>query len=55
MGTFVIAGILVLAVALIIVKLVRDRKKGKSCSCGCEGCPSEKDCCKPGAKPSKGR
>ena len=34
--------LLVLLVAgaglLAAVKILRDRRKGKSCSCGCEGC-----------------
>ena len=37
----VLAGI----VALIIAKMIRDRKKGKrSCGCGCENCPSAGMC-----------
>lgn len=37
----VLAGI----VALIIAKMIRNRKKGKrSCGCGCENCPSAGMC-----------
>lgn len=44
MATWIIGGILLLAVAAIIVKMVRDRRAGKGvCSCGgdcskCRGC-----------------
>ena len=32
-------------VALIIVKKIRDKKKGvSSCGCGCENCPSNTSC-----------
>ncbi|MBO7563699.1 MAG: FeoB-associated Cys-rich membrane protein, partial [Clostridiales bacterium] len=34
LGTIVISAVLILIVALIIVKMVRDKRKGKS-SCGC--------------------
>ena len=40
-GTIAVALILAAAVALIIRKMVRDKKSGKSCSscgCSCEGC-----------------
>ena len=42
LGT-IIVGLLVLAgVSSIVIKMVRDKKKGKSvgCGCGCESCPS---------------
>ena len=39
-ATLVIGGLLLAAVAAIVVKIVRDRKKGKStCGCGCSSCP----------------
>ncbi len=45
MGTALVLGVLVVIVALIIAKMVRDNKNGKtSCGCGCSGCPSEKIC-----------
>lgn len=39
-GTIVVAGILILAVAAIIRKLRRDKKNGASCHCGgdCGSC-----------------
>ena len=45
LGTIVISAILVLIVALIIVKMVRDKKKGKStCGCGCSNCAMRGSC-----------
>ena len=40
-GTIVIGLLVAGIVAAIIVKLVRDKRKGKcaGCSCGCAGCP----------------
>ena len=45
-GTIIIAAVLAALVALIIVKLIGDRKKGKSasCSCGCEACALHDKC-----------
>lgn len=45
LGTIII-GLVVLAVlALIVFKLIKDRRKGKSgCGCGCQNCPSA-GCC----------
>lgn len=45
MGTALVLGVLVVIVALIITKMVRDKKNGKtSCGCGCSDCPSKKIC-----------
>ena len=44
-GTILIAAVLAALVALIIVKLVSDRKKGRSsCGCGCEACALHDTC-----------
>ena len=44
-GTILVSAILLAVVILIVVKLYRDRKKGKSsCGCGCENCPSAGMC-----------
>ena len=41
MGYIVVTLALVLIVAAVIVRMVRDRKTGKGgCGCGCQGCPS---------------
>lgn len=39
MGTYIVAGVLVIIVVLIIWKLIRDRKNGKtSCGGDCSNC-----------------
>ena len=44
-GTIVLGIALLAVVILIVVKLVRDRRKGKSsCGCGCDNCPSSCMC-----------
>ncbi len=42
----ILIGLAILAlVVLIAVKLIRDKKKGKSsCGCGCENCPNSGHC-----------
>ena len=46
--------VLVIAVFAVIavMNLVRNRKKGKSCSCGCEGCAYSGSCTDSGKKGS---
>lgn len=36
--TVIICIVLAAVVSLAIISVVRDRKKGKGCSCGCSGC-----------------
>ncbi len=36
MGTLVVSGILIAIVALIVRSMVKDKKAGKSLSCGCD-------------------
>lgn len=44
-ATIVICLVLAAVIAAIVIKLVRDKKKGKStCGCGCGGC-AMKDAC----------
>lgn len=44
-GTILVIFVLAFIVALIVTKLVRDKKKGKSsCGCGCANCPSQGMC-----------
>lgn len=44
-GTLLVGVILAAVVALIIVKLRRNKKKGQtSCGCGCSNCPSADMC-----------
>ncbi|WP_124099262.1 FeoB-associated Cys-rich membrane protein [Ruminococcus sp. Marseille-P6503] len=45
MGTYFVAAVVLAAVILIIAKLARDKKKGKSaCGCGCSNCPGSSVC-----------
>ena len=45
LGTIIVAAILAIIVALILRKMIRDRRAGRrSCSCGCEGCPGSTSC-----------
>ncbi len=45
-GTILTAAVLVLIIGGIIIKMRKDRKKGKSaCGCNCSGCPSAGACC----------
>ncbi len=47
LGTIVVSLILIAVVALIIAKMVKDRKNGKSpggCGCGCEHCAMRGKC-----------
>lgn len=44
-GSILIGAILAAVIVLIVVKLFRNKKKGKtSCGCGCEQCPSSGMC-----------
>ena len=44
-GTIVVLLILILVVSLIIVRMIRNHKQGKtSCGCGCEHCAMKKKC-----------
>jgi hypothetical protein len=48
-GTIFVAAVLIIIVALIIKKLIKDKKAGKTCS----GCGDTCDCCKPTDKNGK--
>ena len=44
-GTILISAVLLFVVVLIIVKLVKDKKKGKSsCGCNCAHCAMSGSC-----------
>ncbi len=46
--TLIICAALAAVIALIVVKMVKDRKKGKSaCGCSCTSCPMGGSCHKP--------
>lgn len=38
MGTFIVGLILLIIVVSIIAKMIKDKKRGGGCGCGCEGC-----------------
>lgn len=45
LSTIIVGLIVFTVVALIIVNMIKDRKKGKSsCGCGCANCPSSGAC-----------
>lgn len=48
LGTILISALVVLIVAFIVVKMIKDRKKGGACACGCDHCPNSADCCPTG-------
>lgn len=44
-GTLLVSAVLLVLVILAVVKMVRDRKQGKStCGMGCGGCPMSETC-----------
>lgn len=48
LGTIIVGVILLAIVAVIVFKVVKDKKKGKpSCGCNCANCPSACNCHKP--------
>lgn len=45
LGSIIIALVLAVIVALIIVKMLKDKKNGKSsCGCGCSNCAMKDSC-----------
>lgn len=49
-GTIVICLIIAVFVFVAIVSIIRNRKKGKSCSGGCDGCAYSGSCGRSGDK-----
>lgn len=44
-GTILVGAVLLAIVVFVIIKLYRDKKRGRSsCGCGCENCPSAGAC-----------
>ncbi len=44
-ATIIICAVLIAVVAAIIVRMVKNKKKGKSsCGCGCADCPAGGSC-----------
>ena len=45
LGTIIVSLVLIAIVALIVGKMIRDKKKGKSsCGCGCANCAMRGSC-----------
>ncbi len=45
LGTIIVSLILILIVAAIVAKMLKDKKAGKSsCGCGCSGCAMSETC-----------
>lgn len=45
LSTIIIAVIVIGILAAVIVKMIKDKKKGKSsCGCGCENCAASEIC-----------
>jgi hypothetical protein len=45
LGNIIVSAILVVVVGLVVFKMIKDKKSGKSsCSCGCAGCPMSGKC-----------
>lgn len=46
-GTVIVGALLLAAVAFVIVKMIKDKKSGKSsCGCNCPGCSGGKCPCR---------
>ena len=44
-GTLLVGGVLALVIVAIALRLIRNKKEGKSsCGCGCEGCAMRDRC-----------
>ncbi len=44
-ATIIVAAVVAVILALIVKKMIRDKRNGKtSCSCGCGGCPLSESC-----------
>lgn len=44
-GTLIVSAILITVITMVIVKLIKDKKKGKSsCGCGCSNCAMSGTC-----------
>ena len=43
-GTVIVSLLVAGIIAAAVRKMIRDRKKGAACGCGCEGCDSSPAC-----------
>ncbi|MBR5295696.1 MAG: FeoB-associated Cys-rich membrane protein [Clostridia bacterium] len=44
MGDLIVIAVLLLIIGLIIFRMVKNRKAGKKCSCGCGECAFKDSC-----------
>lgn len=45
LADIIIGGLLLIAVAAIVIHLIKNKKHGKSsCGCGCDSCPAASAC-----------
>jgi len=45
MATIIISGVILAVVILTVIKIIRDKKSGKtSCGCNCQGCAIRGSC-----------
>lgn len=44
MGDFIVIAVLLLIIALIICRMIKNKKAGKKCSCGCSECAFKDGC-----------
>ena len=47
-ATIGISAVIVIFAVLAVIGVIKNRRKGKTCSCGCEGCIYSKSCSKDG-------
>lgn len=43
-STLLVGSVVLLLLLLVINKMIKDKKTGKSCGCGCSGCASSESC-----------
>ncbi len=45
LASIIILAVVAAIVAAIVIKMIKDKKQGKSsCGCGCSGCPNSGNC-----------
>lgn len=53
-GSILVLAIIIIAVAAVVAKMIRDKKNGKSsCGCDCSSCGGACGCCGAGAQDKK--
>ncbi len=44
MGDFIVIAVLLVIIGLIVYRMVKNKKAGKKCSCGCSECAFKDGC-----------